>query len=129
MKPVFLGMVAILTLSGCSKGPDRVVEGVMHEYGLMVTSLKTGTSCGSAVETVRNLRNTGRQKVRELVKAYGKLGAGDRQKVSAGLTRQAGALYAEYFKPFKSRCPAEAAKIAAEMDAVLLRFKASLAPY
>jgi len=129
MRQLFLGMAVILALPGCSKGPDRVVEGVMHEYGLMVTSLKTGTSCGSAVETVRNLRNTGRQKLRDLVKAYGKLGAEEQQQVSAGLARQAGGLNAEYFKPFKSRCPAEAAKIAAEMDAVLLRFKASLAPY
>jgi len=129
MKPVFLGIVAILALSGCSRGPDQVAEGVMYEYGLMVTSLKAGSSCNSAVETVRNLRKTGRQKLRGLVKAYTKMGAEDRQKVSARLSRQAGALNAEYFKPFKTRCPAEAAKVAAEMDAVLLRFKASLAPY
>ena len=101
----------------------------MHEYGLMVTSLKSESSCDSAVETVRNLRNTGRQKLRELVKAYGKMGAGDQQKVSTGLAKQAGALNSEYFKPFKSRCPVEAAKVAAEMDGVLARFKASLAPY
>jgi hypothetical protein len=129
MKPVFLGMVVFLALPGCSRGPDQLVEGVMHEYGLMVTSLKTETSCSSAVETVRNMRNTGRQKVRELVKSYVKMGAEDKQKVSAGLSKQAEALNAEYFKPFKSRCPVEAAKVAAEMDAVLLRFRASLAPY
>lgn len=129
MRQLFLGMVVMLALPGCSKGPDQVVEAVMHEYGLMVTSLKTGTSCNSAIETVRNTRNTGRQKVRDLLKAYSQLGDADKQKVSAGLARQAGALNAEYFKPFKARCPAEAAKIAAEMDAVLLRFKASLAPY
>jgi hypothetical protein len=129
MRQLFLGMIVILALPGCSKGPDRVVEGIIHEYGLMVTSLKAETSCGSAVETVRNLRNTGRQKLRELVKAYGKLGDEDKQKVSADLTKQAGTLNSEYFKPFKSRCPVEAAKIAAEMDAVLQRFKASLAPY
>lgn len=124
-----LAIACLVVLAGCSKGPDQVVEGVMHEYGLMVTSLKSETSCGSAVETVRNMRNTGRQKVRELLKTYGKMGDADKQKVSAGLSKQAGALNAEYFKPFKARCPAEAAKVAAEMDAVLLRFKASLAPY
>jgi hypothetical protein len=75
------------------------------------------------------MRNSGRQKVRELVKSYGEMNDGDKQKVSAGLSKQAGALNAEYFKPFKARCPVEAAKVAAEMDAVLLRFKASLAPY
>lgn len=122
-------LACLVLMAGCSKGPDRVVEGVMQEYGLMVTSLKSGASCDSAVETVRNVRNTGRQKVRELLKAYGKLGDADRQKVSADLSRRAGALNAEYFKPFKARCPAEAARIAAEMDAVLQRFKASLAPY
>lgn len=122
-------LACLLVVAGCSKGPDQVVEGVVHEYGLMVTSLKSESSCGPAVETVRNMRNSGRQKLRELVKAYGKMGDEDKQKVSAGLSKQAGALNAEYFKPFKSRCPVEAAKVAAEMDAVLLRFKASMAPY
>ena len=122
-------LACLLVVAGCSKGPDQVVEGVMHEYGLMVTSLKAESSCDSAVDTVRNMRNTGRQKVRDLLKAYGKMGDADKQKVSAGLSKQAGALNTEYFKPFKARCPAEAAKVAAEMDAVLLRFKASLAPY
>jgi hypothetical protein len=122
-------MIMILALGACSKSPDQVVEGVMHEYGLMVTSLKSESSCASAVETVRNMRNSGRQKLRDLLKAYSKLGGEDKQKVSAGLFKQAGELNAEYFKPFKSRCPVEAAKVAAEMDAVLLRFKASLAPY
>jgi hypothetical protein len=124
-----LALVCLVLAAGCSQGPGQVVEGVMHEYGLMVTSLKTESSCGSAVDTVRNMRSTGRQKVRELLKAYGKMGDADKQKVSAGLSRQAGALNAEYFKPFKARCPSEAAKVAAEMDAILLRFKASLAPY
>jgi hypothetical protein len=129
MKPAIFGVLFALAVTGCSKGPDQVVEGVMYEYGLMVTSLKSESSCASAVETVRNMRNTGRQKLRDLLKTYGKMCDEDRQKVSAGVSKQAGALNAEYFKPFKSRCPAEAAKVAAEMDAVLLRFKASLAPY
>ena len=129
MRKVLLGMVMILALAGCSKGPDQVVEGVMYEYGLMVTSLKSETSCATAVETVRNMRNSGRQKLRDLLKTYSQMGDPEKQKVSAGLAKQSGALNAEYFKPFKSRCPAEAAKVAAEMDAVLLRFKASLAPY
>jgi hypothetical protein len=124
-----LMLACLVVVAGCSKGPDQVVEEVMYEYGLMVTSLKAEPSCGSAVETVRNMRNSGRQKVRELLKAYSKMGDEDKQKVSAGLSKQAGALNAEYYKPFKSRCPVEAAKVAAEMDAVLLRFRASLAPY
>jgi hypothetical protein len=124
-----LFLACLVVVAGCSQGPDQVVEGVMHEYGLMVASLKTEASCDSAVGTVRNMRNSGRQKVRELVKSYGEMNDGDKQKVSAGLSKQAGALNAEYFKPFKARCPVEAAKVAAEMDAVLLRFKASLAPY
>jgi hypothetical protein len=122
-------LACLLLVAGCSKGPDQVVDGVMYEYGLMVISLKTEASCNSAVETVRNMRNSGRQKVRDLLKTYGKLCDADKQKVSAGLSKQAGALNAEYFKPFKARCPAEAAKVAAEMDAILQRFKASLAPY
>ena len=129
MRQALTGLLIALVLAGCSKGPEQVVEGVMREYGLMVTSLKSESSCASAVETVRKMRNSGRQKVRDLLKAYGQLGDADKQEVSAGLSKQAGALNAEYFKPFKARCPAEAAKVAAEMDAVLLRFKASLAPY
>ena len=129
MRHIVLGVLLALAIAGCSKGPDQVVEGVMYEYGLMVTSLSAETSCDSAVQTVRRFRNSGRQKLRDLLKAFNKMGDGDKQKASAGLSKQAGALNAEYFKPFKARCPVEAAKVAAEMDSVLARFKASLAPY
>jgi hypothetical protein len=64
-------LACLVLFSGCSKGPGQVVEGVMHEYGLMVKSLTSEASCDSAVETVRNMRNTGRQKLRDLVKTYG----------------------------------------------------------
>ena len=129
MRHIVAGILLALMLTGCSKGPGQVVEGVMYEYGLMVTSLKSETSCDSAVETVRSMRNSGRQKLRELLKTFNKMGDPEKQKVSAGLTKQAGALNTEYFKPFKARCPEAAAKVAAEMDSVLARFKASLAPY
>jgi hypothetical protein len=129
MRHVIAGVVLALAVTGCSQGPDKVVKGVMHEYGLMVTSLSAKNSCDSAVETVRRFRNSGRQKLRDLLKAFNDMSGDDRKKVSAGVAKQAGALNAEYFKPFKARCSPQAAKVAAEMDSVLVRFKASLAPY
>lgn len=126
---VVLALAGAALCAGCSKEPDKLIERVLYEYRLMVTSLGAETSCASGVQTVRRFRDSGRQKLRALLKAFGNMGGEDRNKVSAEVSRRARALNLEYFNPFKARCPVEAAKVAAELDSVLARFKASLAPY
>jgi hypothetical protein len=117
-----LGMILCLTWTGCAKEPQEVIDGIMKEYGLLVTGLGPEISCEDATKSTLKLYDSGIDNQRKVLEDYNALSRDNKIKVTEELTKQGGALNKQYWAPFKDRCPTHAPQVGKILGGFLRRF-------
>jgi len=119
---LLFGTILCLTWSGCAKETKEVTDGIMKEYGQLVTGLGPEVSCKDATEAALKLYDSGIEKQRKVLEDYNQLSRDNKIKATKELTKQAGDLNKKFWGPFKKRCPNHAPQVGKILGGFLKRF-------